>query len=271
MSQPSSTSFLPVLGPSTFGDSRATPSLLPTWNPTWNHRTPGDIAMVGVESNEDQLVSQYMNMDNNEAALEGNENVGDGIGRRPGKEIAGSGSHSRNVSVDCYGDGKSSTGVVSTNPPNSSVNSRLFTDNEMKMIMADEKLKKLAITSPKDAKRMISNRESAARSKMKKAQQLFDLNTENATLRAQNNQLQANYNQLQSDYSALENQMREMMIHNQGLLETGRIKDELIEQHRRDSEGMSMQLQQLQQLQSLDMVQQLNTNHLRNQDFDGNI
>ncbi|VVA95025.1 unnamed protein product [Arabis nemorensis] len=235
------------------------PSLLPSGNAHKRRNTTDGIAFGS--HRESQVYTDDM-----EQSLDlDNENMGvgstnSGVKRRAGKGIAPS-SSSRLTKSASAGN---------------------LTAAEMDKIKGDKKLTELAATCPYKARRMLANRESAARSQKKKEKYIVELEDQVQDLRAENTTIRAMYNQLRSDLIAVENELKEVKIRHDGLEKQVELHQDLhVQKNARISE-LTNELAQyrgeanrsIMQHQSLNpnMFQQLNINQTQgNPDFDGHI
>ncbi|XP_051151075.1 bZIP transcription factor 30-like [Andrographis paniculata] len=78
-----------------------------------------------------------------------------------------------------------------------------FNDFELQKIVADERLAEIAISDPKQAKRILANRQSAARSKERKLRYIFELENKVQTLQTEATTLSAQITLLQKDHMKL--------------------------------------------------------------------
>ncbi|VAI24499.1 unnamed protein product [Triticum turgidum subsp. durum] len=109
----------------------------------------------------------------------------------------------------------------------------------MKKIMADEKLAEMALADPKRVKRVLANRQSAARSKERKMRYIVELEqkvqilqTEATTLAAQINLLQltdGSNSMAQRDSSAVATQNNELRFRLQAMEQQAQLRDALNE------------------------------------------
>ncbi|KAM3316079.1 hypothetical protein ACQJBY_034302 [Aegilops geniculata] len=107
----------------------------------------------------------------------------------------------------------------------------------MKKIMADEKLAEMALADPKRVKRVLANRQSAARSKERKMRYIVELEqkvqilqTEATTLAAQINLLQLtdrSNSMAQRDSSAVATQNNELRFRLQAMEQQAQLRDAL--------------------------------------------
>ncbi|CAH2075873.1 unnamed protein product [Thlaspi arvense] len=223
--------------------------------------------------------------------------------RAGGGDIAPTGRHYRSVSVDSCFMEKLSFGDESLKPPpspgtmsrkvspTSSVDggnpvaafsiefkNGEFTAAEMKKIMANDKLAEMAMSDPKRVKRILANRQSAARSKERKMRYIVELEHKVQTLQTEATTLSAQLTLLQRDMMGLTNQNNELKFRLQAMEQQARLRDAL-------NEALNGEVQRLKQaigessqnesdrskMQSLnaEMFQQLNISQLRQQPPNG--
>ncbi|EPS61509.1 hypothetical protein M569_13289 [Genlisea aurea] len=102
-----------------------------------------------------------------------------------------------------------------------------FNDLELKKIMSDEKLAEIAISDPKRAKRILANRQSAARSKERKLRYISELEHKVQTLQSEATTLSTQVTILQKDYAELKRVNNELKFHIQALEQQAKLKDDL--------------------------------------------
>ncbi|VVB08533.1 unnamed protein product [Arabis nemorensis] len=194
------------------------------------------------------------------------------------------------LSAGLFSPTNSGTGAESSKQPLSPglfspTHSGMVTPSEMEQIEGNEKPAGLAKSSLKTSnKRKQANRESAARSKERKAQYVADLEDKLRTVEFENGRIRNKYNQSQRNQMVTDNQLREMTIRYEAMEEKARILAALTDQltarvneltnelnlYRREAQRSNMQ-----QSLSTNMFQQLNINQMhqpeRNPDFDGKI
>ncbi|CAN6881588.1 unnamed protein product [Brassica oleracea] len=262
----------------------------------------------------DDLFSAYMNLDNIDASenlsrddmessrasdTEGdsssvNESGGGDLNnnnlkrRAGGGDIAPTSRHYRSVSVDsCFMD-KLSFADDSLNQqvsPTNSVdrapafsiefNNGEFTAAEMKKIMANDKLADMAISDPKRVKRILANRQSAARSKERKMRYIVELEHKVHTLQTEATTLSAQLTLLQRDMMGLTNQNNELKFRLQAMEQQARLRDALNEALNGEVQRLKLAIGESShnneadrsKMQSLnaEMFQQLNISQLRQQ------
>ncbi|KAJ0233569.1 bZIP transcription factor 29 [Hirschfeldia incana] len=161
-----------------------------------------------------------------------------------GGEIAPTTRHYRSVSVDsCFMEklsfGEDESGKVS---PSNSVSIDFkkgeFSAAEMKKIMANDKLAEMAISDPKRVKRILANRQSAARSKERKMRYIVELEHKVQTLQTEATTLSAQFTLLQRDMMGLTNQNNELKFRLQAMEQQAQLRDAL-------NEALSGELQRL--------------------------
>ncbi|XVF00980.1 hypothetical protein REPUB_Repub04eG0049000 [Reevesia pubescens] len=175
----------------------------------------------------------------------------EGIKRSAGGDIAPSGRHYRSVSMDSFM-GKLNFGDESpklppspgTRPgqlsPSNSIDGNSaafslefgngeFSGAELKKIMANEKLAEIAMADPKRAKRILANRQSAARSKERKMLYISELEHKVQTLQTEATTLSAQLTLLQRDSVGLTNQNNELKFRLQAMEQQAQLRDALNE------------------------------------------
>ncbi|KAJ8533682.1 hypothetical protein K7X08_007006 [Anisodus acutangulus] len=175
----------------------------------------------------------------------------EGIKRSAGGDIALTVRHYRSVSMDSFM-GKLNFGDVSPklppspgshhgqlSPTNSlDANSDSFSlefgngefnGAELKKIMANEKLAEIALADPKLAKRILANRQSAARSKERKMRYIAELEHKVQTLQTEATTLSAQLTLLQRDSSGLTSQNNELKFRVQSIEQQAQLRDALNE------------------------------------------
>ncbi|WOK95195.1 putative transcription factor PosF21 [Canna indica] len=104
-----------------------------------------------------------------------------------------------------------------------------FTSAEMKKIMANEKLAEMAMTDPKRVKRILANRQSAARSKERKMRYISELEHKVQTLQTEATTLSAQLTLLQRDSAGLTCQNNELRIRLQAMEQQAQLRDAINE------------------------------------------
>uniref|UniRef100_A0A5B7ABS6 Putative serine/threonine-protein kinase pakB isoform X1 n=1 Tax=Davidia involucrata TaxID=16924 RepID=A0A5B7ABS6_DAVIN len=173
----------------------------------------------------------------------------EGIKRNAGGDIAPTTRHYRSVSMDSFM-GKMNFGDESPKLPpspgaplgqlspsnsmdgNSNTFSLEFGNGEfsgaeLKKIMANEKLAEIALTDPKRAKRILANRQSAARSKERKMRYIAELEHKVQTLQTEATTLSAQLTLLQRDSTGLTSQNNELKFRLQAMEQQAQLRDAL--------------------------------------------
>lgn len=104
-----------------------------------------------------------------------------------------------------------------------------FSSAEIKKIMANEKLAEMAITDPKRVKRILANRQSAARSKERKMRYISELEHKVQTLQTEATTLSAQLTLLQRDSAGLTCQNNELRIRLQAMEQQAQLRDAINE------------------------------------------
>ncbi|CAF2032955.1 bZIP transcription factor 29 [Brassica napus] len=207
--------------------------------------------------------------------------------RAGGGDIAPTSRHYRSVSVDsCFMDKLSfaDDSLKQVSPTNSvdrapafsiEFNNGEFTAAEMKKIMANDKLAEMAISDPKRVKRILANRQSAARSKERKMRYIVELEHKVQTLQTEATTLSAQLTLLQRDMMGLTNQNNELKFRLQAMEQQARLRDALNEALNGEVQRLKLAIGESShnneadrsKMQSLnaEMFQQLNISQLRQQ------
>eukprot|EP01018_Ginkgo_biloba_P024013 Gb_26079 [translate_table: standard] len=104
-----------------------------------------------------------------------------------------------------------------------------FSAPELKKIMANEKLREIAIADPRRAKRILANRQSAARSKERKTLYISELEGKVQTLQTEATTLSAQLTLLQRDSSGLTNENNVLKLRLQAMEQQAQLRDALNE------------------------------------------
>ncbi|CAH8369362.1 unnamed protein product [Eruca vesicaria subsp. sativa] len=104
-----------------------------------------------------------------------------------------------------------------------------FTAAEMKKIMANDKLTEMAMSDPKRVKRILANRQSAARSKERKMRYIVELEHKVQTLQTEATTLSAQFTLLQRDMMGLTNENNELKFRLQAMEQQAQLRDALNE------------------------------------------
>ncbi|WMV13157.1 hypothetical protein MTR67_006542 [Solanum verrucosum] len=104
-----------------------------------------------------------------------------------------------------------------------------FSGAELKKIMANEKLAEIALADPKRAKRILANRQSAARSKERKMRYIAELEHKVQTLQTEATTLSAQLTLLQRDATGLTSHNSELKFRLQAMEQQAQLRDALNE------------------------------------------
>lgn len=104
-----------------------------------------------------------------------------------------------------------------------------FSSAELKKIMASEKLAEMAMVDPKRVKRILANRQSAARSKERKVRYIAELEQKVQTLQTEATTLSAQLTLLQRDSAGLASQNNELRFRLQAMEQQAQLRDALNE------------------------------------------
>ncbi|EXC04193.1 putative transcription factor PosF21 [Morus notabilis] len=181
----------------------------------------------------------------------------EGVKRRAGGDIAPTARHYRSLSMDSYmesfqlddeslkilpsGAGQQSpSGLLDGNSSKFSMEfgNGDFSAAELKKIMESEKLTEIALSDPKRAKRILANRQSAARSKERRSRYISELEHKVQTLQTEATTLSAQVTKLQRDSVGLTSQNNELKFRLQAMEQQAQLKDAL-------NEALSAEVQRL--------------------------
>ncbi|CAL1385665.1 unnamed protein product [Linum trigynum] len=207
-------------------------------------RTNGDSSDNEAESSMNESGSSFPR-----GGLSSSVERREGVKRSAGGDIAPTSRHHRSVSLDSFM-GKLNFGDESPKfppspgpllgqlSPTSSIDGSTFSldfgngefnNVELKKIMANEKLTEIALTDPKRAKRILANRQSAARSKERKMRYISELEHKVQTLQTEATTLSAQLTLLQRDSVGLTNQNNELKFRLQAMEQQAQLRDALNE------------------------------------------
>ncbi|WOL00126.1 hypothetical protein Cni_G08839 [Canna indica] len=113
-----------------------------------------------------------------------------------------------------------------------------FTAAEMKKIMENEKLVEMAMADPKRVKRILANRQSAARSKERKMKYITELEHRVQALQSETTTLSAQLTMMQRDSAGIMSQNNELKFRLQAMEQHAHLKDAL-------NEALSAEVQRL--------------------------
>ncbi|KAI3809193.1 hypothetical protein L1987_25163 [Smallanthus sonchifolius] len=175
---------------------------------------------------EEDLFCTYMDIEKLGSNLNdgGNSdnNAGGGIG--PSEDNSGGGSRPRH---------RHSNSVDSSSFLNESI--------EAKKAMTPEKLAELWNLDPKRAKRILANRQSAARSKERKARYMFELERKVQTLQTEATTLSAQLTLFQRDTTGLSSENTELKLRLQAMEQQAHLRDALNEALKQEVERLRME------------------------------
>ncbi|XP_022011868.1 bZIP transcription factor 18 isoform X1 [Helianthus annuus] len=103
----------------------------------------------------------------------------------------------------------------------------VFNGAELKKIMANENLAEMALTDPKRVKRILANRQSAARSKERKMRYITELENKVQNLQTEATTLSAQVTLLQRDLTSLTSQNNELKFRVQAMEQQSHLRDAL--------------------------------------------
>lgn len=218
------------------------------------------------------------------AGLNSSAEKREGIKRSAGGDVAPTSRHYRSVSMDSFME-KLQFGDESpklppspgTRPgqlsPNNSIDGNSnafslefgngeFSGAELKKIMANEKLAEIALSDPKRAKRILANRQSAARSKERKMRYISELEHKVQTLQTEATTLSAQLTLLQRDSVGLTNQNNELKFRLQAMEQQAQLRDALNDALTTEVQRLKLATAELGgEHPSKCMVSQLSVNH----------
>uniref|UniRef100_A0A2P2JWB6 BZIP domain-containing protein n=1 Tax=Rhizophora mucronata TaxID=61149 RepID=A0A2P2JWB6_RHIMU len=175
-------------------------------------------------ASEDDLFSTYMDIEKlgsrpDEASLPPKSDNAGGVGG-----VSGGGAPALDSA-----DGGASDGDKNVRPrhrySNSVDGSSLMESIEAKKAMAPDKLAELWTVDPKKAKRIIANRQSAARSKERKARYILELERKVQTLQTEATTLSAQLTLFQRDTTGLSNENTELKLRLQAMEQQAQLRD----------------------------------------------
>ncbi|XAR66028.1 hypothetical protein NMG60_11012074 [Bertholletia excelsa] len=215
-----------------------------------NFRLPDDLDLVsdpfdGPSGNfdeigsEDDLFCTYMDIEKlGSSSADGSDgridNAGDGGGSGSGT-VNGAGG----VPVES---GEGEKNVRPRHRHSNSVDSSILLGEtiEAKKAMAPDKLAELWTVDPKRAKRILANRQSAARSKERKARYISELERKVLTLQTEATTLSAQLTLFQRDTTGLTNENTELKLRLQAMEQQAQLRDALNEALRQEVERLKL-------------------------------
>ncbi|KAL3653394.1 hypothetical protein CASFOL_003075 [Castilleja foliolosa] len=182
---------------------------------------------------EDDLFSTYMDIEKLGSA--GGSGIGDSV-----FDNAGGGRSGEEGEKGGGGAGVARPRHRHSNSVDSS--SLLFNENgiEAKKAMAPDKLAELWTIDPKRAKRILANRQSAARSKERKARYISELERKVQTLQTEATTLSAQLTLFQRDTTGLSNENTELKLRLQAMEQQAQLRDALNEALKHEVERLKI-------------------------------
>ncbi|KAL1820185.1 hypothetical protein ACET3Z_015054 [Daucus carota] len=117
----------------------------------------------------------------------------------------------------------------------------VFDNSSIKKALAPDKLAELSLIDPKRAKRILANRQSAARSKERKTRYTSELERKVHTLRNEATTLSAQVTLLQRDTTGLTIENKELKLRLQALEQQAHLRDALNERLREEVQRLKME------------------------------
>ncbi|KAE8670609.1 Transcription factor RF2b [Hibiscus syriacus] len=206
-------------------------------------RIPDDLDLVsdpfeGIGS-EDDLFCSYMDIEK----LGGSSKGPDDDGGAAGSSSAGSGHNPKGEEISGrsgMGDKTNEGGKGRHRYSNSVDGCSLMESIEAKKAMAPDKLAELWTVDPKRAKRIIANRQSAARSKERKARYISELERKVQTLQTEATTLSAQLTLFQRDTTGLTSENTELKLRLQAMEQQAQLRDALNEALNKEVERLKM-------------------------------
>ncbi|XWS23568.1 hypothetical protein CRYUN_Cryun28dG0026200 [Craigia yunnanensis] len=121
----------------------------------------------------------------------------------------------------------------------------LMAADGIKKAMAPDRLAELALIDPKRAKRILANRQSAARSKERKIRYTSELERKVQTLQTEATNLSAQVTMLQRDTSGLTTENKELKLRLQAMEQQAQLRDALNEALREEVQRLKIQAGQM--------------------------
>ncbi|URD80745.1 hypothetical protein MUK42_05600 [Musa troglodytarum] len=176
-------------------------------------------------ASEDDVFRTYMDV----------EKIGSGMedGEAPASEAAGRSGPRDRLAVDCLSGNEGNAAARPKHRHSNSVDASGSGGDgafgevmEAKKAMPPEKLAELAVIDPKRAKRILANRQSAARSKQRKANYIVELERKVQTLQTEATTLSAQLTLFQKDISELATENAGLKIWLQSMEQQAQLNDE---------------------------------------------
>ncbi|KAM1210709.1 hypothetical protein ACFX13_002579 [Malus domestica] len=123
--------------------------------------------------------------------------------------------------------------------------SSVITLNGFKKSIAPERLAELSLTDPKRAKRILANRQSAARSKERKVKYANELERKVQTLQTEATTLSAQVTLLQRDTTVITAENKELKLRLQALEQQSQLRDALSEKLKEEAQRLKIEANQI--------------------------
>jgi len=120
-----------------------------------------------------------------------------------------------------------------------------FDGVDVKKVMSSDKLADIALIDPKRAKRILANRQSAARSKERKMRYISELERKVQTLQTEATTLSAQLTMLQKDSSGLTTENSELKLRLQSMEQQAQLRDALNDALREEVQRLKVATGQL--------------------------
>ncbi|ERN15989.1 hypothetical protein AMTR_s00030p00014690 [Amborella trichopoda] len=181
------------------------------------------------------------------------EDSGNGGGVKESKDFSSGSSHMRSLSVDAAfleslglqgGGGERKGGHRRVSSSGSGL--ELGDNGEGKKVMGPDKLAELSLIDPKRAKRILANRQSAARSKERKIRYTSELERKVQTLQTEATTLSAQLTLLQRDTTGLTQENKELKLRLQAMEQQAHLRDALNEALREEVQRLKVATGQIQ-------------------------
>ncbi|XP_078159624.1 basic-leucine zipper (bZIP) transcription factor family protein [Carex rostrata] len=192
---------------------------------------------------EDDLFSTFMDIEKISSKIEGSGSgsEGGGFNRDRTGESSGGGNGSANGNGVPRPKHRHSNSIDGSAMVGSGGPGALFSDVlEAKKAMSSDQLAELAAIDPKRAKRILANRQSAARSKERKARYIAELERKVQTLQTEATTLSAQLTLFQRDTTGLSAENAELKIRLQAMEQQAQLRDALNEALKQEVERLKM-------------------------------
>ncbi|XP_076886807.1 transcription factor VIP1-like [Bidens hawaiensis] len=177
-------------------------------------------------------------------------------------------SHKRSMSVDAgflnelgLGFSHKRSNSMDGSGTSSFEDSVLMVVDNSKKALAPEKLAELALIDPKRAKRILANRQSAARSKERKIKYTSELERKVQTLQNEATTLSTQVTMLQRDTTGLTSENKELKLRLQAMEQQAKLRDALNDTLRAEVQRLKLETGQTQALNGMNYNRQLPPHH----------